>query len=174
MKTLGYPSGSSASARAGSPWRRTASKNSGQRSLGIVEQKSLARNLIAMMMVIMMVMMQMMLTMNLSTMVSMVLGSTSWLMEAWVTIMMMTLKIILPHTPPTTPWKWTNKKEQSGLFGRPTPKMNNVFFCSTFPILRGNTWSPMQHSSQVNEWSSGSAQEGAHIHSAFGQIHFEI
>ena len=31
--------------RAGIPWRRTASRNSGQRSSGIVEQKSLARSL---------------------------------------------------------------------------------------------------------------------------------
>ena len=73
------------SAMTGIPCRRTDSKNSGQRSSGIVEQKSLARNLraimlILMMMVIMMVMMQMtmmfmllislMLTMNLSTMAS--------------------------------------------------------------------------------------------------------
>ena len=39
-------SGLSASARTGIPSRRTASKNSGHRSSEIVEQKSLARNLV--------------------------------------------------------------------------------------------------------------------------------
>ena len=46
LKTWGYVSGLSASARTGIPSRRTASKNSGHRSSEIVEQKSLARNLV--------------------------------------------------------------------------------------------------------------------------------
>ena len=46
LKTWGYVSGLSASARTGIPSRRTASKNSGHRSSEIVEQKLLARNLV--------------------------------------------------------------------------------------------------------------------------------
>ena len=48
IQTWGYSSGLLVSARTGIPPRRTASKNSGQRSSGIVEQKSLAMNLVAM------------------------------------------------------------------------------------------------------------------------------
>ena len=46
IDTWGYIPTSSASARTGIPSRRTASKNLGQRSSGIVKQKSLFKNLI--------------------------------------------------------------------------------------------------------------------------------
>ena len=87
--------------RIGIPSRRTASKNSGHRSSGIVEQKSLATNLVKMIAMVVLMMltlmamllmflvlltlvMLLMVTINLSTMASMVLGSTSWSREAWV------------------------------------------------------------------------------------------
>ena len=105
MDTWGYISTSSASARTGIPSRRTASKNLGQRSSGIVEQKSLFKNLIndkdavennycsrATKLA------KIVISPNLSTIMSIDLGSASWSMEA------LKYRLDLPIIFPVLPW----------------------------------------------------------------------
>ena len=90
MDTWGYISTPSASARTGIPSRRTASKNLGQRSSGIVEQKSLFKNLINGKDAVesnycsrTTKLAKIVISPNLSTIMSIDLGSASWSMEAF-------------------------------------------------------------------------------------------
>ena len=149
LKTWGYVSGLSASARTGIPSRRTASKNSGHRSSGIVEQKSLARNLV-----------------NYNDDKSNAdddagsdIGRNS--LYCWHVV----LAVVDDHHKPFHDDVDGHLVSKLIYWGLGEKSWSWFRYLKTLDL---DTWSPMQHSSQVSEWSWGSAQVSAHIHSAFG------
>ena len=141
LQTWGYSSGLLDPTRAGIPWRRTASRNSGQRSSGIVEQKSLARNLVN------------------DNDAGSDIGSNS--LYCWHVV----LAVVDDHHKPFHDDVDGHLVSKLIYWGLGEKSWSWFRYLKTLDL---DTWSPMQHSSQVSEWSWGSAQVSAHIHSAFG------